>query len=45
MDDCVSFNRGLAAIRRSGVYDEVLRRWDSGPQARSGALPAATLAG
>lgn len=44
MDDCVSFNRGLAAIRRSGVYDEVLRRWDSGPQARSGALPAATPA-
>ncbi|QDO96900.1 amino acid ABC transporter substrate-binding protein [Ferrovibrio terrae] len=44
-DDCISFNRGLAAIRRSGVYDEVLRRWDSGPQARSGARPVANPAG
>lgn len=44
-DDCVSFNRGLATIRRSGVYDEVLRRWDSGSQARSGARPAANPAG
>lgn len=44
-DDCISFNRGLAAIRRNGVYDEILRRWDSGPQARSGAVPAANPAG
>lgn len=44
-DDCISFNRGLATIRRSGVYDEVLRRWDSAPQARSGAAPAAGSAG
>jgi polar amino acid transport system substrate-binding protein len=35
-EDCLAFNRGLAAIRRSGVYDEVLRRWDSLPQAKSG---------
>lgn len=44
-DDCVSFNRGLAAIRRNGVYDELLRRWDSAPQAKSGALPATTPEG
>lgn len=44
-DDCVSFNRGLAALRRSGVYDEVLRRWDSAPQAKSGARPAPSPAG
>lgn len=44
-DDCVSFNRGLAAIRRNGLYDELLRRWDSAPQARSGALPAMKLPG
>jgi polar amino acid transport system substrate-binding protein len=44
-DDCISFNRGLAAIRRNGVYDELLRRWESGPQAKSGARPAANPAG
>lgn len=44
-EDCISFNRGLAAIRRNGVYDELLRRWDSAPQARSGALPAAGTSG
>lgn len=36
-EDCIAFNRGLAAIRRNGMYDEILRRWDSAPQARSGA--------
>lgn len=44
-DDCITFNRGLAAIRRNGMYDEILRRWDSAPQAKSGALPAANSAG
>lgn len=44
-DDCISFNRGLAAIRRNGMYDEILRRWDSAPQAKSGAVPAANSAG
>lgn len=44
-EDCLRFNRGLETIRRNGVYDEVLRRWDSAPQARSGALPLASPAG
>jgi polar amino acid transport system substrate-binding protein len=35
---CTSFDRGLEAIRRSGLYDQILRRWDSGPQAQNGAL-------
>ncbi|MEK9971311.1 MAG: transporter substrate-binding domain-containing protein [Ferrovibrio sp.] len=38
-EQCIRFNRGLAAIRRNGVYDETLRRWDSTPQARSGGAP------
>lgn len=44
-EDCISFNRGLAAIRRNGIYDELLRRWDYAPQARSGALPGVNSAG
>jgi polar amino acid transport system substrate-binding protein len=44
-EDCISFNRGLAAIRRNGIYDEILRRWDSVPQAKSGALRAVNPAG
>lgn len=34
---CLRFNQGLAAIRSNGVYDELLRRWDTAPQAKSGA--------
>jgi polar amino acid transport system substrate-binding protein len=44
-EDCITFNRGLAAIRRNGVYDELLRRWDTAPQAKSGVLPAPASAG
>lgn len=44
-EDCIAFNRGLAAIRRNGVYDEILRRWDNAPQARSGAAPIVNSAG
>lgn len=44
-EDCITFNRGLAAIRRNGVYDELLRRWDTAPQAKSGAVPAVNSAG
>lgn len=44
-DHCIRFNRGLAAIRRNGMYDEILRRWDIAPQAKSGAVPAVNSAG
>ena len=44
-DDCIAFNRGLAAIRHNGVYDNVLRRWDTAPQAKSGAVPVVKSAG
>lgn len=44
-EDCISFNRGLAATRRNGRYDEVLRRWDTAPQAKSGAVPVVKSAG
>lgn len=44
-DDCIAFNRGLAAIRRNGMYDEILRRWDTAPQAKSGAAGVANSAG
>lgn len=44
-DDCIRFNRGLETIRRNGIYDEVLRRWDNAPQARSGAVPATSIPG
>lgn len=35
---CTSFDRGLETIRRNGLYDQILRRWDSGPQAQNGAI-------
>lgn len=35
---CATFDRGLETIRRNGSYDQILRRWDSGPQAQSGAI-------
>lgn len=34
---CAAFDHGLEAIRRNGSYDQILRRWESGPQARNGA--------
>lgn len=35
---CTSFDRGLETIRRNGLYDQILRRWDSGLQAQNGAI-------
>ncbi|MFN4311560.1 MAG: substrate-binding periplasmic protein [Ferrovibrio sp.] len=34
---CARFDAGLETIRRNGSYDQILRRWDSGPQAQNGA--------
>lgn len=34
---CAAFDRGLETIRRNGGFDQILRRWESGPQAQNGA--------
>ncbi|MFN4163292.1 MAG: substrate-binding periplasmic protein [Ferrovibrio sp.] len=35
---CATFDRGLETIRRNGSYDQILRRWEGGPQAQNGAV-------
>jgi polar amino acid transport system substrate-binding protein len=35
---CATFDRGLETIRRNGSYDQILRRWEGGPQAQNGAI-------
>lgn len=35
---CAAFDRGMESMRRNGSYDQILRRWDNGPQAQNGAI-------